>query len=122
MIEKSVLPRPSQNTIANGLLNDKSKPVVKLLREEIGFDWGWVPFTASLIAWMANQNSSTTPSRLAIIRTTEFWTRKASPVNAITAQVASPRTEPICTNQADQNPCDIPRRTVSAVTTPGGAQ
>ncbi len=38
------------------------------------------------------------------------------------AQVVSPIREPNWTNKAGRNPRAVPRRTVSAVTTPGGAQ
>src|SRR5215203_3619481 len=48
--------------------------------------------------------------------------RNASPVRAINAQVVSPTREPNCTNSAGTKPRAAPRRTVSAVTTPGGAQ
>src|SRR5688500_4036504 len=48
--------------------------------------------------------------------------RKARPVRAIIAQVVSPTREPNWTKSAELNPRAAPRRTVSAVTTPGGAQ
>src|SRR5688572_7172862 len=48
--------------------------------------------------------------------------RKARPVRAIMAQVVSPMREPNWTKSAGRNPRAAPRRTVSAVTTPGGAQ
>jgi hypothetical protein len=44
-----------------------------------------------------------------------------SPATAIIARVASPKTEPICTNQANQNPCNKPHRAVSEATIPGRA-
>src|SRR5512147_3106876 len=62
------------------------------------------------------------PIKLKIILATLFWMRKASPVKAMIAQVVSPTSEPNCTNNAGRNPRAAPRRTVSAVITPGGAQ
>src|SRR5262245_29705760 len=62
------------------------------------------------------------PIRMRIALAILFWTTKASPVKAMIAQVVSPTREPNCTNSAGINPRAAPRRTVSAVTTPGGAQ
>src|SRR5687768_4330748 len=46
----------------------------------------------------------------------------ARPVRAMIAHVVSPTSEPNWTNSAGINPRAAPRRMVSAVTTPGGAQ
>src|SRR5687767_1664377 len=46
----------------------------------------------------------------------------ARPVRAMIAHVVSPTSEPNWTNSAGINPRAAPRRTVSAVMTPGGAQ
>ena len=123
MEANTVVPNPVQKTILMGLLRERKAPFVKSPR------WGLdaiisspFPCRASLMASQASLSMSRMPIRLRMICAILFWTMTARPVNAMIAQVVSPTSEPSCTNNAGINPRAAPRRTVSAVITPGGAQ
>jgi hypothetical protein len=70
----------------------------------------------------ASLSINTMPIKLRTDLAISFCTINAKPVSAMSAQVVSPIREPNWTNYAGPNPRAAPRRTVSAVTTPGGAQ
>lgn len=76
----------------------------------------------SLIALNARWMRKPIPNKDRIPRTIQFWTKAAVPAIASMAQAESPISDPIWTRSAGQNPRANPRRRVSAVTTPGGAQ
>jgi len=120
---KTVVPSPVQKTMFMGLPSDRNAPVEKSPRVELDvLVSSSLPWRASLSAFQASLSMRMMPIKLKIILAMLFWMRKASPVNAMIAQVVSPTSEPNCTNNAGTNPRAAPRRTVSAVMTPGGAQ
>ena len=123
MDAKTVVPRPVQKTIFMGLPNERNAPFVKSPRCELdALISSSFPRRASLIASQASLSMRRIPIRLRIIFAILFWTINARPVSAMIAHVVSPTREPNWTNSAGINPRAAPRRTVSAVITPGGAQ
>src|SRR5215207_2169775 len=123
MDANTVVPSPVQKTIFMGLPRERKAPFIKSPRCE----WEAVvsssfPRRASLMASRASLSMSRRPIKLRIIFARLFWTINARPVSARIAQVVSPTREPNWTNRAGMNPRAAPRRTVSAVITPGGAQ
>ena len=125
MDENTVVPSPVQKTMFIGFPSERNAPFAKSPRVEPAAEVDVsnpFPFRASRIAPEASFNISNMPMMLRIIFATLFCTRNASPLKAMIAQVVSPTSEPNCTNNAGTNPWAVPRRTASAVMTPGGAQ
>src|SRR5215213_5872303 len=123
MEANTVVPRPVQNTMLRGLPNDRNAPFAKSPRLElVALNAKSLSWRASLKASQASLSINRIPTKLRKTRAVLFWTRKARPVKAMMAQVVSPTREPNWTKSAGRNPRAAPRRTVSAVTTPGGAQ
>jgi hypothetical protein len=112
----------NQKAIANGLLNDSNAPVIRSPFSELVAGL-WMIFTReSLMALTARYIRNPIPRSARVNRTIQFWIKVAAPKSANIAQTESPISEPTWTRSAGQNPRSNPRRTVSAVTTPGGAQ
>ncbi len=122
MPANAVAPMPVQKTILNGLPSDSNAPVAKSPRSEADTLVSSYSIRAALKASHASFIKSIIPIRLKMILAVLFWTRNANPVNAINDQVVSPTSEPNCTNKAGRKPRAKPRRIVSAVIIPGGAQ
>jgi len=120
---KTVVPNPLQKMMFMGFPSERKAPLAKSPRWDMDEEeTNSLPWRASLMASQASLSISRIPIRLSVILAMLFCTMNASPVKAMIAQVVSPIREPNWTNNAGKKPRAAPRRTVSAVTTPGGAQ